>query len=157
MKKIMLLAAFAAFFTLSSFVSTRFAANPAFNSVETMEMDGSVFNECTNEFVDYSGTAHANIFGMFRANRIFVNYHIQYSFTGVGRTSGKIYHANMQDTYSESSSFRGTYRLQTSSRGRFVTSGAKNNFTTSASSHLSINSRGEIRVNVDDLALVTCQ
>lgn len=153
----MLLAAFAAFFTLSSFVSNSSAAGPSFNSVESMEMDGSVFNDCTNEFVDYSGTAHANIFGMFRANRIFVNYHIQYSFTGVGRNSGKIYHANMQDTYSESSSFRGAYKLRASSKGKFMTSGAKNNFTTTASSQLSINSRGEVRVSVEDLALVTCQ
>ena len=156
MKKIISLAALAAIFTLSSFVSGNSVARGPFNSIETMEVSGSMFNECTNEFVNYTGTAHANIFGMFKPNRIYVNYHIQYSLTGVGQNSGRTYHANMQDHYSESSAFRGTYRMQFNSNGRFLTSGPRNNFTTVATSSLTINSRG-VTVSVEELTVATCQ
>jgi hypothetical protein len=156
MKKIMSLIAIGAIFTLSSFVSSR-PGNGPFNSVETFEMDGSFFNECTGEMINYTGTVHANIFGMTRANKLFVNYHVVYSFVGVGATSGKTYRSNTQERYSESSTTRGTYRMQTSSQGRWVTSGARNNFTTTTATQVSINSRGEVTVNVEDPTLNSCQ
>ena len=156
MKKIMSLVALAAIFTLSSFVS-RAPGNGPFNTVETMDVEGSFYNECTNEFINYTGTVHANVFGMFRANKTFVNYHVQYSFVGVGQTSGKTYRANMQERYSESATTRGTMRMQTSTTGRWVTSGSRNNFTTSSSSQVSVNSRGEVTVNVEDPTFNSCQ
>ncbi len=157
MKKIMSLIALAAIITLSSFVSSRPPGNGPFNSVENMEVEGTFFNECTGEWINYTGSVHANIFGMFRSTRIFVNYHVQYSFVGVGQTSGKTYRANMQEQYSESATSRGTFRMQASTNGRWVTSGAKNNFTTSTASHVSINSRGEVTVSVEDPTFNSCQ
>src|SRR5687768_623541 len=72
MKKIMSLVALAAIFTLSSFVSRTPPGQGPFNSVETVAVEGSFFNECTGEWILYTGTAHSNVFGMFRANKIFV-------------------------------------------------------------------------------------
>ena len=157
MKKIMSLVALAAIFTLSSFISRTPPGQGPFNSVETMNLEGSFFNECTGEWITYTGTAHANVFGMFWANKIMVNYHITYSYVGIGQTSGKTYRANMQEQYSESSSSTGRYSMNASSAGRWVTSGARNNFTTSSSSQVSINSRGEVTVNVDDPTFDSCQ
>ena len=157
MKKIMSLIALAAIITLSSFMSSRPPGNGPFNSTETMELTGNFYNECTGEFVNYTGTAHANVFGMFRASKVFVNYHVQYSMVGVGQTSGKTYRANMQEQYSESSTAKGTFRMQTSTSGRWVTAGAKNNFTTLTASQLSVNSRGEVTVSVEDPTVNSCR
>ncbi len=157
MKKIMSLIALAAIFTLSSFVSSRPAGNGPFNSVETMDVEGSFFNECTNEWVNYTGTVHATVFGMFRANKVFVNYHATYSYVGVGQTSGKTYRSNSQERYSESATSRGTARIQTSTTGRWVVSGSRNNFTTSTSSQVSVNSRGVVTVSVEDPIISFCQ
>ncbi len=156
MKKIMSLIALGAIFTLSSFVSSRPGGGP-FNTVETMEVEGTLYNECTSEWISYTGTVHANVFGMFRGAKVFVNYHVLYSFVGIGQSSGKTYRSNTQERYSESSTSRGTYRMQTSSTGRWVTSGARNNFTTSTASQLSINSRGEVTVSVEDPTFNACQ
>lgn len=153
----MSLIALAAIITLSSFMSSRPPGNAPFSAVETTEVQGSFFNDCTGEFVNYSGTAHTNVFGMFRANKIFVNIHTVYSFVGVGETSGKTYRASMQDHYSESNTARGTSRMQTSTSGKWVTAGAKNNFTTSTASQVSINSRGEVTVNVEDPTVTSCR
>jgi hypothetical protein len=156
MKKIMSLIALAAIITLSSFVSGRAAGGP-FNSVETMELQGNFFNDCTGEFVEYTGTAHTTVFGMFRGDRTMVNYHVQYSLVGVGATSGKTYRANMQEQYSESSTSKGSFRMQASTTGRWVTAGAKNNFTTITTSQVSVNSRGEVTVNVEDPTVNSCR
>jgi hypothetical protein len=157
MKKIMSLIALAAIITLSSFMSGRSTGNGPFNSIETTEVQGSFFNECTGEFVNYTGTVHTNVFGMFRANKIFVNYHSQYSFVGVGATSGKTYRANQQDHYSESSTATGSSRMQVSSTANWITSGNKNNFTTTSASQVSVNSRGEVTVNVEDPIVNSCR
>jgi hypothetical protein len=156
MKKIMSLIALAAIITLSSFVSGRGPGAP-FNSVESTEVSGTFFNDCTGEFVEYTGTVHTNVFGMFRADRILVNYHVQYSLVGVGTTSGKTYRANMQEQYSESSTAKGSFRMQASTSGRWVTAGAKNNFTTLTASQVSVNSRGEVTVNVEDPTVNSCR
>ncbi len=157
MKKIMSLIAIAAVFTLSSFVSNRAPAGGPFNSVENMEVEGTFYNECTGEWINYTGTVHANVFGMFRGTRVFVNYHATYSYVGVGQTSGKTYRSNTQERYSESATSRGTSRMQTSTNGRWVVAGGKNNFTTSTSAQVSVNSRGEVTISVEDPLVSSCQ
>lgn len=157
MKKIMSLIALAAVITLSSFVSSRPPGNAPFHSIEIMELEGEFFNDCTGEFVKYSGTVHTNTSGMFRANKIFVNMHSVSSFVGIGQTSGKTYRANIQDRYSESGTARGASRMQFSSSARWVSSGAKNNFVTSSNTQVSINSRGEVTVNVEEPTVTSCR
>ena len=117
---------------------------------DSYPFDGSYYNDCTAEFVDYTGTLNdMGTFTVYDDGSLRANFHYNYSgVQGIGQTSGDIYHltgaGHLNNNYNSADMFivvqNGTVTIQ----GSGVVSNFKSNvlFITNANGEL-------VRSNVD--------
>ena len=105
----------------------------------------SVWNPCTEEFVDLSGTLHYILRWTINNNKETFMLHFNASnVKGVGRTSGTQYVTTSTFNYSNTNHFSGDQRVfQQSASTRYVALGGEGSFTVINDWHLTVNANGE--------------
>lgn len=106
----------------------------------------SMFNTCTQEYIDFSGSVHIRIRGVISDNKItwFGHYDVQ-NVKGVGQISGTRYvttesfnFSNTSDFNTESVVYNQRYSLH------YISLGQESNFTLENNWHLTVNANGEV-------------
>lgn len=161
MKKIMLLAAVSFLLLIScrkeidspEIQPTEIAATLNNNSVdavpinhqETFPVQGSGWNSCTQEFVDFSGTGHLEIRGMISDSKITFVQHVNVlNVKGLGRTSGTEYVGTSTFNYTNTSNFNTQLVYQQKSTSNYVALGGDGSFSIINDWHLTVNANGDV-------------
>lgn len=114
----------------------------------------TVFDPCTGELVDLSGTAHVVLDTTFNDNHGLTMFHSNAGESGVGESSGARYTLleNFSD-HLEDTFVNGQFTQTTLTRNlRLVTAGGGNNyFAFTDTYHLTINASGDAAVEFDHL------
>jgi hypothetical protein len=106
----------------------------------------SMFNTCTQEYIDFSGSVHIRIRGVISDNKItWIGHYDVQNVKGVGQISGTEYvtteafnFSNTSDFNTESIVYNQRYSLH------YISLGKENNFTLENNWHLTINANGEV-------------
>jgi hypothetical protein len=107
-------------------------------------IQGSVWNSCTGEFIELSGTANFQVRGMISDNKITYILQVNYSnVKGVGTTSGTQYVTNSTFNYSNTFNFNTQFVYQQSASVRYIAQGSGLSFTIINDWHLTVNANGE--------------
>ena len=112
---------------------------------DTSPIELSVWNPCTEEYVDISGTLHYILRWIISENKETYVLHFNASnLRGVGRTSGTPYVTTSTFNYSNTNSFTGEHKVfQQSASTNFVAAGGEGSFTIINDWHLTVNANGE--------------
>lgn len=117
----------------------------AINYQETFAVQGTGWNSCTQEFVDYSGTIHFTIRGMISDNKItFVQHGNASNVKAVGRTSGTEYVVTQTFNYTNTSNFNTQFVYQQNSIINYVALGGDGSFSRINDWHLTVNANGDV-------------
>ena len=106
----------------------------------------SMFNTCTQEYIDFSGSVHIRIRGLISDNKItFIGHYDVQNVKGVGQISGTKYvttesfnFSNTSDFNTESVVYNQRYSLH------YISLGKETNFTLENNWHLTVNAKGEV-------------
>ena len=137
--------------TFSEQQSSKIVSSSAQNSVNavpinesgTFPINGSTWNSCAQEFIDFSGTGHFEVRGIISDNKITFILHYNYpSVKGVGRTSGTEYVANSTFNYSNTFNFNTQFVYQQSASTRWIAQGSGLSCTVVNDWHLTVNANG---------------
>jgi hypothetical protein len=153
--------------TFSEQQSSNIASISAENSVNavpinesgTFPVNGSSWNSCTQEFIDFSGTGHVEVHGIISDNKITFILHFNYpNVKGVGRTSGTEYVANSTFNYSNTFNFNTQFVYQQSASTRWIAQGSGLSFTVVNDWHLTVNANGDVTRFISTFGdVITCQ
>ena len=115
------------------------------NESGTFPVNGSTWNSCTQEFIDFSGTGHFQIRGMISDNKITFVLHFNLSnVKGVGRTSGTQYVTTGTFNYSNTFNFNTQFVYQQSASTNYIALGSGLSFTVINDWHLTVNANGDV-------------
>jgi hypothetical protein len=115
------------------------------NSQETFAVQGSAWNSCTQEFIDFSGTGHLEIRGMISDNKITFAQHVNVSnVKGLGRTSGTEYVGTSTFNYTNTFNFNTQFVYQQNSTTNYVALGGNGSFSIINDWHLTVNANGDV-------------
>lgn len=157
MKRIYLLLLMAMAIPFSSFQvnQTHFNSAAPTVTVEEMDIDFDVFNDCTGEWVHLSGRARVVIVSNENNNRITGTWHTNMQgVQGVGLSSGNTYHVNGVSNQPFSSPLtHGANTISLVSRMQMIGGGSR--FTARSHFHGTMNANGTITVLIDRFE-VTC-
>ena len=126
-------------------------------TVTTVPISFSLFNPCTSEVVDFSGTARV-VIDTTPDNHGLLG-HSTESIEGVGQTTGARYIETFINTISaqgtEDTSDDGGYAETTTTHSRLIAPGPANDLVFSVVTHFTINANGEVvgflvRVTIED-------
>lgn len=106
----------------------------------------SMFNSCTQEYIDFSGSVHVRIRGVISDNKItFVGHDDVQNLKGAGQISGTRYvtteafnFSNISDFNTESVVYNQRYSLH------YISLGKETNFTLENNWHLTVNANGDV-------------
>jgi hypothetical protein len=117
-----------------------------FKFAETFTVQWKAWNDCTGEWIAFSGTGHFMITGVINDNRptFFLHYNTS-NVKGIGQTSGRQYISRETFNYTNNSSFINEQIIY-QQRGtlKFISIGSQDNFTLENDWHLTINANGEV-------------
>jgi hypothetical protein len=142
--------------TLSDERSPEIISNSTNNSVNAVPINYneilyfpagvSMFNTCTQEYIDFSGSVHVRVRGLISDNKItyILHYDVQ-NVKGVGQISGTEYvtteafnYSNTSDFNTESVVYNQRYSLH------YISLGKESNFTLENDWHLTVNANGDV-------------
>lgn len=113
---------------------------------ETFTVQWSAWNQCTGEWVDFSGTGHYSLQGTINKNGFNFNVHYNASnVVGVGRTTGTIYRAMDSFNYHNKGSFvNGQAVFQQTGTIRYTSKGNEPDLFSEDGWHMTVNANGEV-------------
>ena len=126
------------------------SANNSVNTVpisdkSTYVLEGSTWNSCAQEFIDYKGTGHYEIRGMISDNKITFVLHVNASnIKAVGRTSGTEYVTTYAFNYTNTFNFNTQFVYQQNSSNNWVAKGSGLSFSVINDWHLTVNANGDV-------------
>jgi hypothetical protein len=115
------------------------------NFSESVTVSGSTWNNCADEFIDFSGIGHVQVHGVISNNKI--TYILHYNASGVkgyGRTTGTEYVTTQAFNYSNTYNFNTQYVYQQRSTINFIAKGKDGSFTVEDNWHLTVNANGDV-------------
>jgi hypothetical protein len=113
------------------------------NFSESFTMLSSTWNNCSGEFIDFSGIGHVQVRGVITDNKI--TYVLHYNLSnvkGYGRTSGTEYVTTSTFNYSNSVNYNTQYVYQQRATSNFIAKGKDSDFTVENNWHLTVNANG---------------
>jgi hypothetical protein len=156
MKRCSLVAAVVALASLASLVG---ASRAAIQTQVRFPIGDSIFDPCTGEVVDLSGTAHVVFSMTTNGNHGSLMFHDNDVSTGVGETTGALYVlvGNFSD-HIEGTFVNGQFTQTTVIRNlRLITAGGSNNaFAFDDTFHVTANANGNVTVEFDHLTPNGC-
>ncbi|MCU7550494.1 hypothetical protein OCK74_15355 [Chitinophagaceae bacterium LB-8] len=117
-----------------------------FNFAETFAIQWNAWNDCTGEWVVFSGTGHYSVHGVINDNKATFSLHYNTSNAkGVGLTSGRQYISTETFNYTNNGSFINE-QIVFQQRGtiKYISIGSLDNFNLENDWHLTINANGEV-------------
>lgn len=115
------------------------------NYRETFAIQGTGWNSCTQEFVDFNGTGFYEIRGMISDNKITFVQHLNASnVKGLGRTSGTEYVGTQAFNYTNTFNFNSQFVFQQNSIINYVALGGDGSFSIINDWHLTVNANGDV-------------
>ena len=112
---------------------------------ETYEFQSTVWNSCSQEFVDLSGTGRIQIRGMISNNKItYILHYNAANVKGTGQTTGTEYIATSTFNYSNTDNFNNQLVYQQRASTHYIATTGEANFTVDNNWHLTINANGEV-------------
>ena len=104
-----------------------------------------VWNDCTGELIELSGTVRTQIRGMVSDNKITFVLHTNYSgVKGIGQTSGNTYVVASSFNYTNTFNANTQFIYQQSASVKFVEQGSGLSFTVVNDWHMTVNANGEV-------------
>jgi hypothetical protein len=159
MKRSSLIAALAAVIAVASFAALTSPSRAANQSNLRFPISDTIFDPCTGELVDLSGTAHVVSALTINDNHGSLMFHSNAVESGVGETTGASYRllANFSD-HLEGSFVNGQFTQTTVIRNlRLITAGGSNNaFAFDDTFHVTANANGNVTVEFDHLTPNGC-
>jgi hypothetical protein len=128
-------------------------------TVSKFPISFSLFDPCTNEIIDFSGTAMAAV-DLTPDNHGLVGHSAEIHVTGVGETTGMRYIETFTNTVSiqgtEATSDNGSFVETTVTHSRDVAPGSGNDLIFAIVSHITINAVGEVVGFHNDVTIGVC-
>jgi hypothetical protein len=123
-------------------------------------MSFSLFNRCTNENVDFSGTALAATDTTPEDNHGLEDHSVDIAVKGVGQTTGAQYVETFTNTVSvqgtEGTSDNGAFAETTATHSRVIAPGPANDLVFNIVFHFTINAQGEVVVFHNTITNMVC-
>jgi hypothetical protein len=120
----------------------------------------SMFNSCTQEYINFTGSIHIHIRGVISDNKItWIGHYDVQNLKGVGQITGTRYVTTESFNASYTSNFD-TESIVSDQHYvlHYISLGKETNFTLENTIHLTINANGDVTVSLDTGGdIITCQ